>query len=161
MKRLGPISLPQDHPSDYARRLAVELFKLFGADRDQINEFIVKAAFLAEDNIFTAAQTVTPVALTDAATIATDAGLSNTFTVTLGGNRTLANPSNLADGGIYNWRITQDGTGGRTLVYGSKFKWPGGSAPVLSTGAGAVDYIAGQYFSGTDVLLCNILKGMA
>ena len=47
-------------------------------------------ALLAQANVFTKAQTVTPVALTDAASIATDASLSNDFTVTLGGNRTLA-----------------------------------------------------------------------
>ena len=59
-------------------------------------------ALLADANVFTKAQTVTPVTLTDAATIATDANLSNTFTVTLGGNRTLGNPTNMTNGAIYN-----------------------------------------------------------
>ena len=118
-------------------------------------------ALLAQANVFTKAQTVTPVALTDAATIATDASLSNTFTVTLGGNRTLANPTNLTNGAIYNWRVTQDATGTRTLAYGTKFKWPGGTAPTLTTTATAVDFISGQYFSGTDTLLCNSLKAFA
>ena len=112
-------------------------------------------------NVFTKAQTVTPVALTDAATINTDASLSNTFTVTLGGNRTLANPTNMTNGAIYTWRVRQDGTGSRTLAYGSKFKWPGGAAPVLTTTASATDFISGQYFSDTDTLLCAVLKGMA
>lgn len=118
-------------------------------------------AFLAAANLFTKAQTVTPVALTDAATIATDASLSNTFTVTLGGNRTLGNPTNMSNGVILNWRITQDGTGSRTLGYGSKFKWAGGVAPTLTTAAGSVDYIVGQYFSDSDTILCNILKAFA
>lgn len=118
-------------------------------------------ALLAQANVFTKAQTVTPVALTDAATIATDASLSNTFTVTLGGNRTLGNPTNLANGCIYNWRIKQDGTGSRTLAYGSKFKWPGGSAPTLTTTASATDFISGQYFSDTDTILCTSLKAFA
>ena len=121
----------------------------------------VGTALLADTNIFTKAQTVTPVALTDAATIATDASLSNTFTVTLGGNRTLGNPTNLANGCIYNWRVKQDGTGSRTLAYGSKFKWPGGSAPTLTTTASATDFISGQYFSDTDTLLCTSLKAFA
>lgn len=118
-------------------------------------------ALLAQANVFTRAQTVTPVALTDAATINTNASLSNTFTVTLAGNRTLGNPTNMTNGAIYNWRIRQDATGSRTLAYGSKFKWPGGTAPTLTTTANATDFISGQYFSDTDTLLCTILKGMA
>jgi hypothetical protein len=118
-------------------------------------------ALLAQANVFTRAQTVTPVALTDAATINTDASLSNTFTVTLAGNRTLANPTNMTNGAIYTWRVRQDGTGSRTLAYGSKFKWPGGTAPVLTTTASATDFISGQYFSDTDTLLCVAQKGFA
>lgn len=118
-------------------------------------------ALLDQANVFTKAQTVTPVALTDAASIATDASLSNTFTVTLGGNRTLANPTNMTNGAIYTWRVRQDGTGSRTLAYGSKFKWPGGTAPVLTTTGSATDFISGQYFSDTDTLLCTSLKGFA
>ncbi len=118
-------------------------------------------ALLAQANVFTKAQAVTPVALTDAASIATDASLSNTFTVTLGGNRTLANPTNMTNGAIYTWRVRQDGTGSRTLAYGSKFKWPEGTAPTLTTTASATDFISGQYFSDTDTLLCVAQKGFA
>ena len=118
-------------------------------------------ASLIAANLFTKAQTVTPVTLTDAASIATDASLSNTFRVTLGGNRTLANPTNLSDGVILNWKIKQDGTGSRTLAYGSKFKWAGGSAPVLTTTAGATDYITAQYHSDADILVAGIIKGLA
>lgn len=118
-------------------------------------------ALLAQANIFTKGQTVTPVALTDAATVNTDASLSNTFTLTIGGNRTLANPTNLQNGQVLNWLITQDGTGSRTLAYGSLFKWPGGSAPVLSTTAGARDHISGQYFSGPNIIVASIVKGLA
>lgn len=112
------------------------------------------SARLTGGNTLTGAQTVAFVALTDAATIATDAALSNHFSVTLGGNRTLANPTNMRDGGIYNWRIKQDGTGSRTLAYGSKFKWPGGTAPTLSTAGGRIDRITGQYHAADDVLEC-------
>jgi hypothetical protein len=83
--------------------------------------------------------------LTDAANIATNANNGNVFTVTLAGNRTLDNPTNLVAGHCYTWIITQDGTGSRTLAYGTLFRWPGGSTPVLSTAAGAVDMISGVY----------------
>ena len=118
-------------------------------------------ALLDQANVFTKAQNVAVVALTDAASIATDASLSNHYTVTLGGNRTLANPTNLTNGAIYTWRVRQDGTGSRTLAYGSKFKWPGGLAPTLTTTASATDFISGQYFGDTDTLLCTSLKAFA
>jgi len=81
------------------------------------------------------------VGLTDGSTISTNLALSNNFSVTLAGNRTLANPSNIAAGQSGSIFITQDGTGSRTLAYGSYFKFVGGTAPVLSTTAAAVDRI--------------------
>ena len=121
----------------------------------------IGVALLAQGNVFTKGQTVTPVALTDAASIATDAALSNTFLVTLGGNRTLANPTNLVDGQIINWYAKQDATGSRTLAYGSLFKWPGGTAPVLSTAANSIDLIVGQYSATLNIISANALKGFA
>jgi hypothetical protein len=85
-----------------------------------------------------------PVALTDAATITPDASLSDVFTVTLGGNRTLANPSNLAPGQMLMITVSQDGTGNRTLAYGNIWTFDGGT-PTLSTSASAVDLIRGHY----------------
>lgn len=99
-------------------------------------------------------------ALTDATNIATNCDLGTSFRVTLGGNRTLDNPTGLQDGEAYNWRITQDGTGSRTLAYGSKFKFAGG-APTLSTAAGAKDFISCQYDATDDTLYCAIAKAMA
>lgn len=95
-------------------------------------------------NTFTKAQGVKAVALTDAATIVTDATLGNVFTVTLGGNRTLGLPSGLVSGFTYLWIVTQ-GAGGQTLAYNPVFTWAGGIVPVLSVGAGAVDVISAVY----------------
>ena len=67
--------------------------------------------------------------------------MAQVATVTLGGNRTLANPTNIVDGGSYRLVVKQDATGGRTLTFGSAYKWPGGSVPILSTGASAVDVL--------------------
>jgi hypothetical protein len=89
--------------------------------------------------------------LTDGTNIATDASLGNAFSVTLGGNRTLDNPTNLQDGATYLWKITQDGTGSRTLAYGNKFKWPGGTVPTLTTAAASVDMIT-AFYDGTNLL---------
>jgi hypothetical protein len=66
---------------------------------------------------------------------------SNNFTLTLGGNRTLANPSNLTAGQSGSIFIVQDATGSRTLAYGNQYDFIGGTAPTLSTAANAVDRI--------------------
>jgi hypothetical protein len=91
------------------------------------------------------------VPLTDGATINTDASLGNVFSVTLGGNRTLANPTNLEDGSTYIWVATQDATGSRTLSYGNLFVWLAGTAPTLKTAAGAKNTITAVY-DGTSLL---------
>lgn len=100
---------------------------------------------------FTKAQRGTVVALTDASSIATDLSLGNNFSVTLGGNRTLANPTNITAGQSGVIVITQDGTGSRTLAYGSYFKFPSGTAPTLTTTASAVDVLAYYVESSTRI----------
>ena len=57
------------------------------------------------------------------------------------GAYTLANPSNVTAGQSGSIIIVQDGTGGRTLSYGTNWDFPGGTAPTLSTAASAVDRI--------------------
>lgn len=91
---------------------------------------------------YSAAQRGTHVTLTDGATITPDFAAGNHFTVTLGGNRTLANPTNLTAGQSGVIYIVQDGTGSRTLAYGSNWDFAGGTAPTLSTAANAVDVLA-------------------
>jgi hypothetical protein len=89
--------------------------------------------------------------LTDATSIVTDLSLSNNFSVTLAGNRTLANPTNVVAGQSGSIFITQDGTGSRTLAYGGYFKFVGGTAPVLSTAAASVDRIDYVVASATEI----------
>jgi len=96
---------------------------------------------LASAQTFTAGQRGEITALTDASSIATNLALSNNFSVTLAGNRVLANPSSIVAGQSGSFFITQDGTGSRTLAYGTNFKFAGGTAPVLSTSANSVDRV--------------------
>jgi hypothetical protein len=90
---------------------------------------------------FTAGQSGEITGLTDGTTITPDFANSNNFSVTLEGNRTLANPSNIVAGQSGSFFISQDATGGRTLAYGSYYDFAGGTAPTLSTAASAVDRI--------------------
>ena len=100
---------------------------------------------------FTKAQRGSPVALTDAATVAVDLSLGNFYTLTLGGNRTLGAPTNQTAGQSGVIVITQDGTGSRTLAYNSVWKFPSGTAPTLTTTASAVDVLAYYVESGTRI----------
>jgi hypothetical protein len=86
-------------------------------------------------------------ALTFAATLASDGSKSQAFSNTMTGNMTLSNPTNAIAGQSYRWFLKQDGTGSRLLTLGSAFKTVGG-APTLSTAANTVDrYTA--YYDGT------------
>jgi hypothetical protein len=89
--------------------------------------------------------------LTDAATITPDFSAFSNFSVTLGGNRTLANPTNLNAGASGVIVITQDVSGLRTLSYGSYWKFPGGTAPTLTTTANAVDVLCWYVESSTRI----------
>ena len=98
-------------------------------------------AALATAQTFTAGQRGEVTTLTDGANISIDLADSNNFTVTLAGNRTLDNPSNIVAGQSGSIFVVQDGTGSRTLAYGSYYDFAGGTAPTLSTAASAVDRI--------------------
>ena len=80
-------------------------------------------------------------ALSDGATITIDMATACHHSVTLGGNRTFAAPSNQVVGQSGSIFITQDGTGSRTASFNSAFKFVGGTAPTLTTTAAAVDRI--------------------
>ena len=111
------------------------------AIQTQLDAKGVGDAVLASDQTWTGAQRGTITALTDAATIAVDFDSSNNFSVTLGDNRTLGQPTNQTVGQSGSIFITQDGTGSRTLGYHADWKWAGGTAPTLSTAASTVDRI--------------------
>ena len=91
---------------------------------------------------YTATKNFNATTLSDGATINWDASSNQVASVTLGGNRTMAAPTNLVDGGTYILHVIQDGTGSRTLTWNSVFKWSGGTAPTLTTTASARDIIS-------------------
>lgn len=100
---------------------------------------------------FTAGQRGAISALTDGATITPDFSVANNFSLTLGGNRTLANPSNLTAGQSGAIFIGQDGSGGRALAFGSYWDFVGGTAPLMTTTAGAVDLLVYTVRSTTSI----------
>jgi hypothetical protein len=109
------------------------------------------AAGLSDVQTFTVAQRGGVTALTDGTTITPDFAAANNYSVTLGGNRTLANPTNLVAGQSGIIKISQDGTGSRTLAFGSYWKFSAGTAPTLTTTASAVDILAYYVDSSTTI----------
>jgi hypothetical protein len=91
---------------------------------------------------YTQAQNFNATTLSDGATISWDAAANQVAGVTLGGNRTMAAPTNLVDGATYILHVIQDGTGSRTLTWNAVFQWPGGTAPTLTTTASARDIVS-------------------
>lgn len=87
------------------------------------------------------------VALTDGATIAVNGDITDIGTVTLGGNRTLSNPTGTPDDGQkFQVRVKQDATGSRTLAFGTDYR---GSTdlplPTVTATASKTDYLGFQY----------------
>ena len=96
--------------------------------------------------------------ITDAATINWNMDLGSVMQVTLGGNRTMAAPTNFIAGGTYMMIIKQDATGNRTMTWNAVYKFAGGSK-TLSTAANAVD-IATFVSDGVN-LYGQLLKAVA
>ena len=94
-------------------------------------------------------------ALSDGATITIDMATACHHSVTLGGNRTFAAPSNQVVGQAGSIFITQDGSGSRTAAFNSAFKFVGGTAPTLTTGAGLTDRID-YIIKSSNVIHCAV-----
>jgi hypothetical protein len=73
---------------------------------------------------------------------------SNIQTLTLDSNISTLTKSNPIDGAVYTLFLTQGGTGGKTVSWGSDVEWPGGTPPTLSPTAGAVDAVSLVYIAG-------------
>lgn len=89
-----------------------------------------------------------------------DLALGNVHALTLTGNVTSMTVSGAAAGNACWLTIvfTQDGTGSRTIAWPSSFKWPGGSIPVLSTAAGAIDVVTALSVNNGTLWIAGIAK---
>lgn len=98
-------------------------------------------------------------ALTDAATVAWDTtNQVATFTF-VSSNRTMGAPTNLKNGAFYALAVIQN-AGSNTLTWNSVFKWAAGTAPTLSTAAGAKDYFTFRS-DGTNLYQQGISQAVA
>ena len=103
-------------------------------------------------------QPITTIA--DAASIVMNMATNNQFLVTLGGNRTLAAPTNLTVGQTGHIYCIQNSGGGHTLGYNSVFQFAGGSDPVATPAGGAVNLLvfSVRATDKVDAVMVNDLK---
>ena len=71
----------------------------------------------------------------------------------------MGTPTNLKDGAFYALKVVQN-AGSNTLTWASTFKWTGGTAPTLSTAAGAIDIFLFES-DGTNMLQVGSSQGIA
>jgi hypothetical protein len=106
---------------------------------------------------FSVAQRGTPTSLTSSsASIAVNLALSNNFSHALTENTTLANPTNIVAGQCGTIVFTQNASAAKTLAFGSYWKFPGGTAPTLTTTLSAVDTLA-YYVESSTRITCRML----
>jgi hypothetical protein len=105
----------------------------------------------------TAAGSVVSLGTTDANTTL-DLSTSNNFAITLGASITLNNPTGLQTGQSGIIMMTQDGTGSRTVAYGSNWKFPASTAPTLTTAGGSLDVLTYFVNSPTSIVANSILN---
>jgi trimeric autotransporter adhesin len=95
-------------------------------------------AKLAVAQEYTAAHNFNATTLTSGTSIAWDLSANQVARLVLSTNGTMADASNKVDGSVYILLVTQ-GTGSNTLAWNATYKWPGGTAPTLTTGSAKSD----------------------
>ena len=103
------------------------------------------ASDIADDLITSAKLNYSEATLTDQATVTWDASTQDVCKLTLGGNRTLAAPTNSTTGQFISILVIQDGTGSRTLTFNAVYEFASDTAPTLTTTASLGDVFVFRY----------------
>ena len=109
------------------------------------NTKALTASDIADDLITSAKLNYSESTLTDQATVTWDASTQDVCKLTLGGNRTLAAPTNNSTGQFISILVIQDGTGSRTLTWNAVFEFAEDTAPTLTTTAAKGDVFVFRY----------------
>ena len=109
------------------------------------NTKALTASDIADDLITSAKLNYSESTLTDQATVTWDASTQDVCKLTLGGNRTLAAPTNSTTGQFISILVIQDGTGSRTLTFNAVYEFASDTAPTLTTTANLGDVFVFRY----------------
>ena len=106
------------------------------------------------DNLITSAKlNYTESTLTDGSTVSWDVSTEDVAKVTLGGNRTLAAPSNGTTGQFISLLVIQDGTGSRTVALGTDYETAAAAGLTLTSTASATDLVPYLVVASSRILL--------
>ena len=106
---------------------------------------VLGSSDISDDIITTAKLAFAESTLTDGATINWDASTQDVCKVTLGGNRTMAAPTNNTTGQFISILVIQDGNGSRTLTWNAVYEFKDDTAPTLTTTASKGDVFVFRY----------------
>lgn len=137
-------------PAQAKTSLAITEADVSGLVADLAGKVSAANSTLTGVTTFADAVVCTPFALTDGATINTDASQGAIFRVTLAGNRTMAVPTNPVDGQEITYELLQDATGGRTITWATGtggFAFDTLSAPTLTLTPSKRDFVSFIYNS--------------
>ena len=109
------------------------------------SQVVLTASDIADDLITSAKLNYAESTLTDQATVTWDASTQDVCKLTLGGNRTLAAPTNNTTGQFISILVIQDGTGSRTLTWNAVYEFAADTAPTLTTTASKGDVFVFRY----------------
>ena len=109
------------------------------------NTKALTASDIADDLVTSAKLNYSEATLTDQATVTWDASTQDVCKLTLGGNRTMAAPTNNTTGQFISILVIQDGTGSRTLTWNAVFEFATDTAPTLTTTASLGDVFVFRY----------------
>ena len=109
------------------------------------NTKALTASDIADDLITSAKLNYSEATLTDQATVTWDASTQDVCKLTLGGNRTLAAPTNSTTGQFISILVIQDGTGSSTLTFNAVYEFASDTAPTLTTTANLGDVFVFRY----------------
>lgn len=108
---------------------------------------------------FSGALPVPTVSALIGALIIPDASIADVFTLLLAQTTSMLPPTSMTDGESISIMITQDGTGGRVLSFGSALKFPGGAPPVVTAAANATDLLVIDFIGGK--YLCRMFQNFS
>ena len=105
----------------------------------------VTTAKLIDNSVTSQKLGYTEAILTDGATVTWNAETQDVCKLTLGGNRTLAAPTNGTTGQFISILVIQDGTGGRTITWNAVYEFAADTAPTLTATANLGDLFTFRY----------------
>lgn len=122
-----------------------------------VQGYDVNTAKTNANQTFTKAQRAAVGTVAYAASVTLDLSANNHFAIALTGNITVANPTNLVAGQEGTITLTQDATGGRTVAWGTNFKWVGGTAPTYVTTANSKSTYVYHVVSSTEIIVVPLI----